>query len=65
MSQKGLLATAIKSLKYAELIDIASDLVKMQISAKEGGWRWRPDQLHGEYGMAQMLHSWAEEYEDE
>lgn len=60
MSQKNLLASTLMSMTYAELTSVANDLVDMQKGAKESGWAWKPNETYGEYGMAQMLHSWAE-----
>lgn len=64
MSQINLLASTLKSMTYDELVSVARDLVQMQIDAKGDGWRWRPYDLHGQYGMAQMLYSWAEAQEE-
>lgn len=60
MATKEDIAKAIVSLSYPDLIDFANDLVAMQKGAKEDGWEWRLDELHGEYGLAQMLYSWAD-----
>ena len=56
-------AEAIKVMSYSELIELASDLVAMQKGAKDDGWEWIPTQIHGEFGLAQMLYSWAESQE--
>ena len=64
MSHISLLASTIRSLTYDEMISVASDLVQMQKGAREDGWAWRPQETYGEFGMAQMLHSWAESQSD-
>lgn len=58
-----LLASTIRSMTYAELTSVANDLVDMQQGAKKDGWAWKPHETYGSFGMAQMLHSWAESQE--
>lgn len=53
-------AQVILTLSYSDLIRMASELVSMQKGAKDEGWEWLPGEVHGEYGLAEMLHSWAE-----
>lgn len=54
-------ADAILHLSYDEMISLAEDLAEMQRSAKEDAdFRWKPTEAHGNYGIAQMLYSWAE-----
>ena len=65
LSAKSQLAEIIKSMTYQELIDVANDLVEMQKGAREDGWDWKPNETHGEFGMANMLISWAESQEEE
>jgi hypothetical protein len=60
MATTKIVAGSIKALKYSDLIDLANDLVQMQQAAKEDGWEWLTSEVHGEYGLAQMLYSWAE-----
>ena len=56
-------ADAILTLSYSDLIGLASELVNMQKGAKDDGWEWLTSEVHGEYGLAQMLYSWAESQE--
>jgi hypothetical protein len=56
-------AQAIMELSYSDLIGIASELVNMQKGAKDDGWEWLPSEVHGQYGLAEMLHAWAESQE--
>ncbi len=65
MSAKSELAAIIKSMTYQELIDVTNDLVDMQRHAKDDGWDWKPNEIHGEFGLANMLSSWAETQEEE
>lgn len=44
---------------------MAADLVSMQKGAKEDGWAWHPGETYGEFGMANMLISWADGYGDD
>lgn len=53
-------STAILSMTYGEFIDMVNDLVQMQIDAKDDGWKWDPTKTHGQFGLAQMIYSWAE-----
>jgi len=54
-----IVARAIREMTYEELIGFTSTLVDMQTTAKEDGWGWDPTKVHGEFGLANMLHSWA------
>lgn len=54
------IAKKMLELPYSDLLEMACELVAMQRGAKEDGWEWKPDEVHGEYGMMQMLYSWAE-----
>jgi len=58
-SRTAIIATAIREMTYEELITLTSALVEMQKDAKEDGWGWDPTEVHGEYGLASMLHNWA------
>lgn len=60
MTKKEHLAKIILSMTYAELIDVADDLVAMQLGATEDNWEWYPREVHGQYGLCHMIHSWAE-----
>jgi hypothetical protein len=60
MSNKAKVAALITSMTYQELTDLAQDFVAMQRGAKESGWEWIPDEVYGEFGLANMLASWAE-----
>jgi hypothetical protein len=65
VSNKGLFASHIKMMTYDELIGVANDLVAMQKDAKDDGWEWKPDEAYGEFGLANMLSSWAEAQDDD
>lgn len=54
------IAAGILELTHTELVEMANELVAMQSGAKEDGWEWKPSELHGQYGMVEMLHAWAE-----
>lgn len=56
-------AQAILELSYSDLITMAEEFVNMQKGAKDDGWEWLPGEVHGQYGLAQMLHAWAESQE--
>jgi len=58
-SRTAIIATAIREMTYEELIILTTTLVDMQKQAKEDGWGWDPTEVHGEYGLANMLHNWA------
>jgi len=58
-SRTSIVAQAIREMTYEELITLTSTLVNMQKHAKEDGWEWDPTEVHGEFGLANMLHSWA------
>jgi len=59
------IADIIKFMPYGDLIDIATDLVAMQKDAQDHGWEWKPNEVHGEFGLANMLNSWADAQEEE
>jgi hypothetical protein len=53
-------AQVILTLSYSDLVGMAKDLVDMQKGAKDDGWEWLTEEVHGDHGLAEMLHSWAE-----
>jgi hypothetical protein len=55
-----IIAKTIMDMKYAELVLLAEQLVNMQKGAKDDGWEWLPGDVHGEFGLINMLHCWAE-----
>jgi hypothetical protein len=54
------IAKKILALTHSELVEFATELVEMQQGAKDDGWAWKPNQVHGQYGLVEMLHSWAD-----
>jgi len=64
--KKNQIAALIEGMTYEEMIDFANDLVQMQDGLKdEPGGGWKPADLYGQFGMASMLFSWAENIIDE
>lgn len=61
-SGQAIIAQTILLMKYDELVALASELVRMQKDAKDDGWEWDTTEVYGEFGLAHMLHSWAEGY---